>query len=200
MPLCQEVTPPCARRNRYYTCLDSVRLSARNDLFDRRIIDMAEAEAEQKGGGKKVILFAVVLLVAVGASIGGTWFLMQGSEPVPAEPVEVVQETPTEAIYHNLRPAFVVNYFSGNTPRYLQADLTVVARDPGIIEAVITHTPLIRSRIVTHFADQDFLAIQTHDGKQALRESLRQLIDKVVQEEASLTGVQEVLLTNFVMQ
>ena len=163
---------------------------------------MAEEEqVEAEGGGnKKVILFAVVLVVAIGASIGGTWFMMQGA--APSDPVEVaeVAEVPTEAIYHNLRPAFVVNYFAGNTPRYLQAELTVVSRDFGVIEAVINHTPLIRSKIVSHFADQDWLAIQTTEGKIALKDSLRDLIDQVVRQEANLSGVQEVLFTNFVMQ
>ena len=159
-----------------------------------------ETEEQESGGGKKTILFIVVLLVAIGASVGGTWFLMKGSAPEPVAVEEPEDALPKQAIYHNLRPPFVVTYFIGDAPRYLQAELTVVSRDQSVIEAVIAHTPLIRSKIINHFADQDFITLQTYDGKQELRESLKALIESIVQAEADVGGVGEVLLTNFVMQ
>ncbi|NJN50996.1 MAG: hypothetical protein HC809_03640 [Gammaproteobacteria bacterium] len=68
------------------------------------------------------------------------------------------------------------------------------------MEAVITHTPLIRSQIINLFAAQDYADLQTDAGKTALRESLRALIDSTISREAKLSGIETVLLTNFVMQ
>lgn len=161
-----------------------------------------EAETEEStGGGKKtVIIFALIVLVAVGASIGGTMMFLGGSEAEVAEAAPVEPDKPAAAIYHSLRPAFIVNYNTGTKPRMLQTDLTVMARNPGVIEALVDHSPLVRSRIVNYLTDQDFFALQTHEGKENLREGLRVMLDDVLSEHARVSGVQSVLLTSFVMQ
>lgn len=164
--------------------------------------DEQEPEAaESQGGGKKtIIIFAVVVLAAVGASIGGTMMFLGGSEPETVETVEAEPEGPAPAIYHSLRPAFIVNYNAGSKPRMLQADLTVMARNPSVVEALVDHAPLVRSRIVNYLADQDFFALQTHEGKENLRDGLRGVLDEALREHARISGVETVLLTSFVMQ
>jgi flagellar FliL protein len=161
---------------------------------------MAEATEQPSGGSKKtIIVFAAIVLLAVAGSIGGTLYFMAGeteADSAQAAPVEA----PTTAIYHNLRPAFVVNFQTGNKPRYLQADLTVMARNPAVVEALINHTPLVRSRIIAYLADLDFYELQSHEGKQAMREGLLELLNRVLREEAQTDGIQTVLLNNFVMQ
>jgi flagellar protein FliL len=112
----------------------------------------------------------------------------------------IADSKPEKAVYHTLRPAFIVNYSTGGKPRFLQAELTVMSRDPAVVEAIITHMPLIRSQIVTFLADQDIFELQTHEGKEQLREGLRVLIDNVLSREEERSGVQSVLLTSFVMQ
>lgn len=162
---------------------------------------MAEAQAaEETGGSKKnLVLFAAILLLAVGASIGGTLYFLGGEET--AEEAQPAEDTrPDKAIYHSLRPAFIVNYVTGGKPRYLQTELTVMARDPAVIEALIDHMPLVRSQIVNFLADQEVAVLQTHTGKQQLRESLLVLMDEVLMREEQIKGVQSVLLTSFVMQ
>lgn len=156
--------------------------------------------AEAGGGSKKtIIMFAVIVLLAVGASVGGTMLFLGGSEPEVAVE-EVAPVSVQAAIYHNLRPAFIINYVTGSKPRFLQADLTIMARDPNVVEALVNHSPLVRSRIVNYLTDQDFFALQTHEGKQNLREGLRELLDATLREQAQVAGVESVLLTNFVMQ
>ena len=162
---------------------------------------MAESTTEEASGGgskKTLMIFGGMLLLAVGASIGGTVYFLGGEEAAPGE--DVVEERPDKAIYHTLRPAVIVNYVTGGKPRYLQTELTVMVRDPAVVEALITHMPLVRSQILNYFADQEFFALQTHEGKEALREGLRLLIDDALNREEQLTGVQGVLLTSFVMQ
>jgi flagellar protein FliL len=161
---------------------------------------MAEAQTEAPSGSKKtIIVFAVVLLLAISASIGGTLYFLSDPEEV-TETEAIADSKPEKAVYHTLRPAFIVNYSTGGKPRFLQAELTVMSRDPAVVEAIITHMPLIRSQIVTFLADQDIFELQTHEGKEQLREGLRVLIDNVLSREEERSGVQSVLLTSFVMQ
>lgn len=157
-------------------------------------------EAAATGGSKKtIILFTAVVVVAIAASVFGTMMFLGGAEE-PVAQSEAPGHTPMPAIYHNLRPSFVINYHTGNKPRLLQADLTVMSRDPGVVEALVDHSPLVRSRIVNYLTDQDFFVLQTHEGKEDLRTGLRDLLDDLLREHASVSGVQSVLLTSFVMQ
>lgn len=161
---------------------------------------MAEATEQPGGGSKKtIIIFAAVVLLAIAGSIGGTLYFTAGeAEKAPAEAQPA--GAPKTAIYHNLRPAFVVNFQTGNKPRYLQADLTIMARDPAVVEALINHGPLVRSRVLAYLADLDFYELQSHEGKQAMRAGLLELLNSVLREEAQMDGIQAVLLNNFVMQ
>jgi len=155
---------------------------------------------EEQAKKKSPIMFIVIILVAVLASAGGTWFLLQPEEVVEVTEEEATEEVIQKALYHNLRPPFIVNAMTGNKSRYLQADLTIMSRNQPVIEAIINHAPLIRSRINNLLVDQDFLTMQTQEGKEELAENLRVLVEQVVQEQDDLTGVESVLLTNFVMQ
>lgn len=161
---------------------------------------VADAQIEAPAGSKKtIIVFALVLLLTICSSIGGTlYFLADGEEAVVEE--TAAANRPEKAVYHTLRPPFIVNYSTGGKPRLLQAELTIMSRDPAVVEAIIIHMPLIRSQIVTYLADQDIFQLQTHEGKETLREGLRVLMDNVLSREAQLTGVQSVLLTSFVIQ
>ncbi|MEM1437087.1 MAG: flagellar basal body-associated FliL family protein [Pseudomonadota bacterium] len=163
---------------------------------------MAEQEAtdEETGGSKKnLILMIVVVLVAVGASIGGTiFFLGQGEETAASPEPEVVK--PKIAIYHQMRPSFIVNFVTDTKPRYLQAELSLMARDPDLIESLIDHTPLVRSRILKVLSDASFDNIRTHAGKEALRARLRDSLNELLESETGQGGLESVLFTNFVLQ
>jgi flagellar FliL protein len=157
-------------------------------------------EEDSKGGGKKgLIVMIVVVLVAVGASIGGTiFFLGANEETAEAAAPEVLK--PTEAIYHQMRPSFIVNYATDTKPRYLQVELSVMAREGALIEALIDHTPLVRSRILKELSDASFDSIRTHEGKEALRETLLVALNDVIEQETGESGLEAVLFTNFVLQ
>lgn len=165
---------------------------------------MAEEENNEeapKSGKKGLIIMIAVVALAVGASIGGTlYFVKQGQADAVAEDAEPVSEAPAVAIYHQMRPSFIVNYVTDTKPRYLQAELAVMARDPALIEALIDHTPLIRSRILKELSDAKFEVIRTNDGKEALRENLLASLNDVIAQETDLSGLESVLFTNFVLQ
>ncbi len=163
---------------------------------------MAEEEsaAEESGGGKKnIIIFAVVLLVAIGASVGGTLFFL-GSEEAVEVPDTVVTNKPQTAIYHNMRPPYIINYLSGAKPRYLQAEFSVMARNEAAIEGVILHMPLIRSQIVGYLGEQSFLELQTQEGKEAVRRDIVDQVNETLAEHQIQPGIESIYFTNFVLQ
>ncbi len=156
-------------------------------------------EAAAAKGKKPIILFAVIGLVAVGASVGGTLFFMQSAEPaeIAAEPEVTTEAT---AIYHSIRPAFVVNFLTENKSRYLQADITLMSRNEAAVEPVIEHGPLVRSEILQYLSDQNFTQLRSDEGKENIRIQLKELLNGALSEQAGTGGIESVLLTNFVLQ
>ena len=159
----------------------------------------AELEAAAGGGKKNIIIFAVVLIAAVGGSVGGTLYFIAGDEVAETAPV-VVGNKPKTAIYHNMRPPYVINYLTGSKPRYLQAEFSIMSREEAAIEAVITHMPLIRSEIVGFLTEQNFLELQTQEGKEAVRQGIVELINKTLAQHEVRPGIESALITNFVLQ
>ncbi|MEM7100286.1 MAG: flagellar basal body-associated FliL family protein [Pseudomonadota bacterium] len=161
--------------------------------------EATEETGEEGGGNKNVIIFAAVLVIAIGASVGGTIFFLGGDEEEAAV-VAPLSNKPKTAIYHNMRPPYVINYLTGTKPRYLQAEFTVMARDEGAIEAVILHMPLIRSQIVGYLTEQNFLELQTQEGKETVRVGMVELINQILASYEVTHGIESVLITNFVLQ
>ncbi len=125
-----------------------------------------------KGRGKLLIIAGIAVAV-LGIGGGAAFYFLRAT---PAEaPAEEAAATPAHktAIYLNLRPDFIVNSTAVGQRRYLQTNVVVMARDQLVIDAVNTHAPVIRSAIVNLLADEDFMVLQTDEGKKALREKMR---------------------------
>lgn len=163
--------------------------------------DAAEvAQEEEPAKSKKpLIMMIVAVLVAIGASVGGTLYFVQSSEAEQVV-VEEVPEVAAKAVYHSMRPPFVVNFIAENKSRYLQADITLMSRNTSVIEAIIEHSPLVRSQILQYLSDQTFTELRTDDGKEKTRVELKDLLNEKLLEAAQVSGVESVLLTNFVLQ
>src|SRR5262249_44585534 len=104
------------------------------------------------------------------------------------------------ALYLSLKPDFIVNSTAVGQRRYLQTSLSVMARDQAVIDALNAHAPVVRSALINLLADQDFMTLQTADGKQALRDKMRSTIDTTLTKEGGAGGVEAVLFNSFVMQ
>ena len=164
--------------------------------------DAAETVANDgsaKGGRRRWLIVGFAVFVVLGLAIGGALYFMRAA-PDDAAAEESAAPAHAIAIYQDLRPEFIVNSLAVGQHRYLQTDVTVMARDPAVIAAVNTHAPIIRSALVNILADQDFLLLQSDAAKQSLREKMRAAVDATVQKEAGVTGVESVLFTSFVMQ
>lgn len=164
----------------------------------------ADEQAAGKGKLKLIVLMALVLLLAVGLSVGGTWFILsKGDKAEQARPDEAasgVAPVRQPAQYQELMPAFVVNFNHQGRTRYLQVSMALMARDTVGLDRLRVHMPVLRNRLVMLLAGQDFAALQTPLGKEMLLQQALASVQELAQQETGSTLVEQVLFTNFVLQ
>lgn len=159
---------------------------------------------------KLIIIVVIGLLVVIGSIVGtlqllgvfegGSEMVVSDEQDESAPPSQPQQAAVKPAMYFPIKPAFIVNFPSRGKQRYLQADITVMTRDPDIFTAMQTHMPLIKNRLVLLLGGQVYEELQTDEGKELLRQKAMQALDEIMQQELGKQGVEEVLFTNFVMQ
>ena len=172
---------------------------------------------ESKGGKSKMLLFIILAIVLVAVSVGGTLFAvkMMTPEPEPAveldedgnpiEPEEMAEEeeaepTQSPAIYLPLKPPLIVNYEARGRQRFLQAEITIMAREDDVIETVELHMPMIRNSLIMLFSGQVYAELQTEEGRELLRQAALKELQMIMENELGKPGIEKVLFTNLVMQ
>ncbi|MBM7059551.1 flagellar basal body-associated protein FliL [Pseudomonas sp. UL073] len=161
-------------------------------------------ESKPAGKLKLIIVIVVALLLAIGSSVAGTWFVLHKSSGADEKPAEAAAEAgaPVKqpAIYEVLAPAFVVNFSEGGRQRYMQVSIALMARDQAKLDALKVHMPVLRNRLVMLFSGQDFNNLVTPVGKEMLRQQATASVQELAQKEVGNTVVEQVLFTNLVMQ
>ncbi|MBD8494722.1 flagellar basal body-associated protein FliL [Pseudomonas syringae] len=166
---------------------------------------MAQSEAVKEPGSKKklklIIIGAVALVLAIGLSVGATWFLMHKSEPKPDPAAAAAQANAKQAaVFEAMTPAFVVNFNVNGRQRYMQVSITMLARNAADMEALKAHMPTIRNNLVLLFAGIPFDSLTAPVGMEMLRQKATASIQEVAQKELGKTVVEQLLFTNFVLQ
>lgn len=191
-------------------------------LEDEELDDIEEAEGEgsaKKGNATmKIVLIVNAVLLVIGISVGLTYFLMSGDEPVenaaPEADVEVIDNEPEAAeevvvtkkpssnrhIYIPLKPAFVVNFENPEQVSLLQVDIQLMTYDPAVEKALNTHMPRIRNELLLLFGGKQYHEINTREGKRKLSQDAIMEIQRVLQEEGEPSSVEALYFTSFVMQ
>lgn len=169
------------------------------------VADEEQNDDPPSGKNKRLILGVLVLLLAGGAGAG--WFFLlggndsgNGSGNAPEGEPGAAAEPTGPAQYVDLGPSFIVNFPHQGRQRYMQAELSVLARDDAAVEAVRQHMPAIRHRLITLFNAQLLLVFEDPAGVNTLRELATEEVRQVLQEELGRPGIEEVLFTTFVMQ
>ncbi|MBU1331640.1 MAG: flagellar basal body-associated protein FliL [Gammaproteobacteria bacterium] len=162
----------------------------------------AAAEGKPAGKMKLIILIVVGLLLAIGISVGATWFFLNKSAPEAEAPEAVESQEPVKqaAIYEELVPAFVVNFNHKGRARYMQVSVALMARDQAALDALKVHMPVLRNRLVMLFSSQDFESLITPVGKEMLRQQATASVQELAQKETGKLAVEQVLFTNLVLQ
>lgn len=159
-----------------------------------------DAASGAVAAGKKkkllIVAVAVVLLLVIGA--GAAWFLLSGN--AGSADTKTAVATPAPAIYASLGERFVVTLQQDGKQRYFQVSLSVMTREQSVIDELTVHAPLIRGRLVSLLGSQDFAALQTEQGKLALRAAILGTVQEILTAETGHAGVEQVFFTEFVLQ
>lgn len=153
---------------------------------------------------KTIVIGALIVIMAVGLSVGATLFFLSGSKagdaaPVAAEEGSGANANAAPALYYQFEKPFITTVAQEGKSRYLQVFVALVARDPASEAALGTHSPLLRSRLLTLFGSGDFLTLQSEEGRQALKSEALILVNEVLKAEGA-PPIKRVLFTNFVLQ
>lgn len=163
----------------------------------------AGAAPEKKGKLKFILIIVIALLLAIGASVGGTWYFMHKSqankEEKAPDAAAAVSAKPV-AIYEALTPAFVVNLNQNGKQRYLQVSITLMTHDQAGLDALKVHLPVIRNNLVMLLSGQDFTTLASPVGIEMLRQKATASVQEVAQKEVGKLVVDQLLFTNFVLQ
>lgn len=163
--------------------------------------DGEEGNANNK---KRWILFALLVLLIIGVSVGGTLVGVKMLNPEPEQDAPIAESDtaapPKPVIYYPLKPAIVVNFSVRGRQRTLQAELTLMTREDDVISAVALHQPMIRNALILLIGGQTYAEIQTAEGKELLRQQCLQTIQRLLEKEIGKPGIEQVLFTSFVMQ
>lgn len=159
-----------------------------------------------KGKLKLIILIVVALLLAVGLSVGGTFYFMNkaGSDDDHGDKAAAAESAVPQrqaAVYEVLMPAFVVNFSNGGgRQRYMQVSVALMSRDQAALDGLKEHMPLLRNQLVMLFSSQDFASLLTPVGQEMLRQKATAAVQELAQKEVGTLAIEQVLFTNFVLQ
>lgn len=168
--------------------------------------DPSATDGQGAGTGrlKLIVLIVLALLLAVGLSIGGTWFILSkkgGAEEKGAQVASGASAALRQpALYQELAPAFVANFTHEGRARYLQVSIALMGRDSAGMEALKLHMPVLRNRLVMLLSSQDFAVLQTPLGKEMLQQQALASVQELAQKETGSAVVEQLLFTNFVLQ
>lgn len=171
-------------------------------------LDLGE---EKEGGSKKklIIIGGAALLVLILAG-GGAWFFLSGDDATPEtaeteqsegenkKADEDVEKGP--AMYHNLKPLFVVNLPKDSGAKMMQIGVDVMVRSPELLEFIQTNDPMIRHQLLNLFSTQDASSLRKRSGKEKLQEEVKAAIQKIVTDQGGPGEIEAVYFTSFVMQ
>jgi len=164
-----------------------------------------EATAEGEEGGKpkskKKLIMMLAAVVLLGGGAGAYFFLFAGGSDGDTEEMLVEEEVMAPAEYKQLKPPFIVNFPDRGRQRFLQADITLMTREPDVLFAIDEHMPLIRHNLTNVLSAQSLTTLHTAAGIERLRREATEELKRILAEEIGTEeGIDEVLFTSFVLQ
>lgn len=164
---------------------------------------MAEEEGTGGTGVPKIVyifmgamsLIMLLTLGLVGAVLTG-FITPPGMQAANGEQEEELGEPQ----YLKLRPPLTVNFERGQRISYLQAEVEIMSRHAGALEAAERHMPVIRNDLLMLFSDQSFQELNTREGRERLRRQSLEEINAILEEQGAEGQIESVYFTSFIMQ
>lgn len=171
----------------------------------------------KKGLNIKLILLIVgaVLVLAVGGGAAYYFLVMapaahtensEGLETTDEHAAEnahaVTTDHPIEqvpVIYHAFKP-LTVNITAPGPVRFLRINIAVVTRTAAVVAALEKHLPRIQNDLITRLSGQNYTIVNSQEGKDALREDLKKMLNEILTKSREPADIQNILFTDLVMQ
>ena len=163
-------------------------------------------------GGKKsskltLILIILLVLVLLGGGGAAAWYCCRRPAPAPA----VAQEGAAPAqpvakpklgppVYVELDPDFVVSFKDQRLARFMQLRVKLMSRDADLMETVEQYKPVLRNNLLLLYSSQKFEEIVTREGKEKLLAQSLEEVNRTLEKEAGVSGIEAVYFTSFVAQ
>jgi len=180
-----------------------------------------QAEPEKSGGMVGKIVNAVGILVLVIAGNLTTQLILRDFLPdlVPAassavaaddeeaDEDELAEDEPQgPPIYLAFDPPLVASIDDGESIRFLQMTVEVMARNQGTLDAVAKHTPVIRNNLLMLLGRKSIAELTSSEGKEKLREDALAEVQATLEKMGSVHPgepvgeVEDLYFTSFVVQ
>jgi flagellar protein FliL len=169
---------------------------------ETEVVEGAEegAEAPAGGGKKKLIIIIVAALVLAGGGFGAfKAFSGKAGDGKDAKKEEQKELLPPK--YVNLDPPFVVNFEAEAAVRFLQITIGVMTRDPATELLIKDNDPRVRNDMLMILSGQNYAAVSTNEGKEALRTKCLEAVRTIVKDmHGDPAKIEALYFTSFVMQ
>jgi len=175
---------------------------------------MAEKENDEdldldvKTGGKSknIILIALVVLLLLVGGGGAAFFLLGGDDKAEDAEAKDTTEHAAEKVeakethYFKLGKEFVVNLEDNRKVKFMQVDIQVMAHQVEPFALIEHHMPVIRNKVMLILSSQKYEEVNTQEGKEKMREDIKQAIQEILHEESPEANIEAVYFTSLIMQ
>ncbi|MEM7219883.1 MAG: flagellar basal body-associated FliL family protein [Pseudomonadota bacterium] len=167
---------------------------------------MAEEDNPAPAPAAKLgIVQIVIIVVLVGATQVGVAFLLDIIKPPPPPPAAEGAAAPAPeslepANYLPLDPALVVNFDHNGKGRFLQTTVQVMTRNTAVLEEARTHSPAIRSALISLLGGIDYDTVMAPGGKDQLQFEALEVANGVLEKLAGSEPLESLYFTSFVIQ
>ena len=172
----------------------------------------ASLEIEETGKSKKkLIIIIVAVLLIIGGAAG--YFFMSGSDAsleTLDEETAISADTPSaepsdsaeigSALYVAMPRPFVFNVPGSSRDRIVQIKVQLLVRGEVNEETAKKHIPLIEGTLLSVFSTTTADELSTSSGKETLRFSALEKVQKALMDVEGSKVIERVLFTGFVMQ
>lgn len=146
------------------------------------------------------LLIGGLVVLLVGAGGGYFYFARNAATGQASAPKKPAVELSKAELYLALEPAFVVNFNEGESSRYLQVAVTLMAHDDKAIDTAKAADPVIRDAMVSLLSNQRVAEVDTPAGRKKLQADALAAVQKVVQARLGRPGIEALYFTSFVIQ
>ena len=148
---------------------------------------------------KRILLIVLIALLAAAAAGAGVWFFMSKRVATPATTSATPPPTAVP-VFFPLEPMTVNLQSDDGQQHYLRIGLTLKLNDQRTQDHLTEHMPEIRSRVLLALSNKHPDELAPLDGKRALAQELKTLIEQPTEPGGQPSRVQDVLFTEFVVQ